>query len=276
MAGLIALQVVLFAVILLLGPARVGPSLAQRLAPAGGPVVSPAHGLLRLLPGRSLARCLPSRYRGAVAGRLLQARPATGLAGVWPPVHDETSRIGSLSGESSDGGTLSGATAQDKETCVWVVLPIPEAGIPGQFRCSGGTPAGRSPTLLAITHGLGVALSWAGNLVTGVSAITKEFASVNSFLGVASPVVNGSEDYQRYHNWKSAVAKAVGEGFINMLGGAVTVGVTLFALAAIPETVGLSALGGSAGVVLTIKATSAISDGWDGLVDEWFQHKEEG
>jgi len=274
MAGLIALQVVLFAVILLLGPARVGPSLAQRLAPAGGPVVSPAHGLLRLLPGRSLARCLPSRYRGAVAGRLLQARPATGLAGVWPPVHDETSRIGSLSGESSDGGTLSGATAQDKETCVWVVLPIPEAGIPGQLRCSGGTTAGRSPTLLAITHGFGVALSWAGNLVTGVSAITKEFGAANAGLGYAAPLFSGAEDYQRYHNVASAAAKTLGEFVINLLGGGVTVGIAVFALAATPETLGLSALGGSAGIVLTIKATSALADGWDHVVDALFRHEE--
>lgn len=36
----------------------------------------------------------------------------------------------------------------------------------------------------------------------------------------------------------------------------------------------VSALGGAAGVVLTIKASSAILDGWDNLVDGWFNHKE--
>ena len=119
-----------------------------------------------------------------------------------------------------------------------------------------------------------MALNWAGNLVTGAAAITKEFASANGFLGYASPVVSASEDYQRYHNWKSAAVKAFGEFLINLLGGAVTAGMVLVAAPAILATGGLSALGASAGIVLTIKATSAITEGWDALVDAWFKHRE--
>ena len=198
---------------------------------------------------------------------------STGPAGARPPVHDEASRIGHISGESPSGGTLAGATSQDKETCTWVVLPIPEAGIAGQVRCSGGTPARRFPTLAAITHGLGVALNWAGNLVTGAAAITKEFASANGFLGYASPVVSGFQDYQSYHDVVSAVTKAVGELVIGVLGSAVTVGLVLVAAPAVVPTGGLSALGASAGIVLTIKATSAVTDGWDALIDRLFGHE---
>ena len=74
MPTLIALQVLLLGAILWLWPARDGPSLAQRLARSQAAAVSPARGLVRLLPGRSLARFLPATYQEALAGRLLQAR----------------------------------------------------------------------------------------------------------------------------------------------------------------------------------------------------------
>ena len=120
-----------------------------------------------------------------------------------------------------------------------------------------------------------MALNWAGNLVTGVSAITKKFGSANTALGYVSPLVSGADDYQRYHNPMSAVFKVIGEGVIGVLGGGVTVGMVLVAIPAFPVTGGLSALGASAGIVLTIKATSALTEGWDSLVDAIFKHKEE-